>query len=71
MFSPLTAFSVYINLFLVDCEASYSTYINRSRRLIPDGFHCQEASFPFNAEHQARHLLEPLFSCLWYDAAGD
>ena len=27
---------------MVDCETSYTTYINLSRHLIPDGIHCHE-----------------------------
>ena len=33
---------IYTNLFMVDCETSYTTYINHSRHLIPDGIHRHE-----------------------------
>ena len=33
---------IYTNLFMVDCETSYTTYINHSRHLVPDEIHGHE-----------------------------
>ena len=54
---------------MVDCDESSTIYFNHSRHLIPDGIHRhegmrEEASFPFNAERQAREILVPFFTSL-------
>ena len=61
---------------MVDCETSYTTYINHSRNLIPDGIHRHEgmreepgiSSLMLSAK-QGIHWYH--FLRLWYDAAGD